>query len=343
MIVVIVDDLLIATEAKEDADKLIEDIRNHYKIKNLGPAKYFIGMHLQYNMGKQLSINQQLYIENMGHRFGQDGCKPTKTQSDCNAKLRKDMQSPPTTKPYRSLVGSLIYATLTRPDIAVSVSQLSRYLEAPQESHWKAGIRVLRFLLTTKQRALILKVNTSELQTKLLTDSTWNSNPDNSRSRTGYAILFYGCLIIWKTKLQPHTTLSSTESKYVDLNDGAKEMLWAIRLLEEMCIKVQKPVPIFIDNQSAMALAKHKMTKPRTKHIALRYHWIREKVNDKTFEINYVPSKENLADLFTKILSQAQQAKLLKGKMSDLYNKANKGKGKILGKVDRAFLLVRCF
>ena len=228
------------------------------------------------------------------------------------------MGSPLTTKPYRALVGSLIYATVTRPDIAVVVSKLSRYLEKPQEAHWKAGIRVLRFLLTTKERSLILAPNKSEKQLATLSDSTWNSNPDNCRSRTGFAILFYGCLIVWKTKLQPHTTLSSTEAEYVALNAATKEAIWVMRLLNEMGMQIKIPTPVFADNQSTIALAKHNMAKPRTKHILLRYHWIREQIKNGTFVLHYIPSNENLADLFTKVLRQKQQAKLLANLQSNL-------------------------
>ena len=106
--------------------------------------------------------------------------------------------------------------------------------------------------------------------------------------------------------MQPHTTLSSTQEGKIVLNDGAKEILWVIRLLEKITIKIQKSVSIFVDNQSVMALAKHKMIKPITKHIALRYHWIREKLkeeifnlNEEIFKLNYIPSEENLTDLFT--------------------------------------------
>ena len=228
------------------------------------------------------------------------------------------MKTPSTTKPYRALIGSLIYATVTRPDIAVSVSKLSRYLEHPQEAHWKAGIRVLRFLLTTKDKELILAPKLKAKQLGVWSDSTWNSNPDNCRSRTGFGILFHKCLIVWKTKLQPHTTLSSTEAEYVALNAATKEAIWVLRLLSEMGIEMKIPVPVFADNQSTIALAKHNMAKPRTKHIALRYHWIREQLVNGTFKLFYVPSNENLADLFTKVLGQKQQAKLLANLQSNL-------------------------
>ena len=95
-----------------------------------------------------------MYIETLTEKFGQVNVKPELLPAMTSVKIEKDMGSPPTDKPYRSLIGSLIYSTLTRPDVATIVSQLSRMLDCPQEAHWNAGIRVLRYLLTTKDRSL---------------------------------------------------------------------------------------------------------------------------------------------------------------------------------------------
>ena len=147
-------------------------------------------------------------------------------------------------------------------------------------------------------------------------DSTWNSNPDNSRSRSGYAIFFNGCLIAWKSTLQTIVTLSSCEAEYVALNLAARETIWLRRLLAELLFP-QKPTAIFVDNQSTIALTKHKMVKPRTKHIALRYHWIKEQVAGGVFCVQYIPTGDNIADFLTKILSQEKMTHLLKDAITD--------------------------
>ena len=149
----------------------------------------------------------------------------------------------------------------------------------------------------------------------MYTDSTWNSDKDTSRSRTGYAITFNDCLVSWKSKLQPMVTLSSTEAEYVALTDAAKEGLWLRRLLEELRFK-PNVTPIFIDNQSTMALAKHKMLKPRTKHISMRYHWIRELLAEGQFTLKYISTHNNLADLLTKVIGKAKADQLLQKLMT---------------------------
>ena len=201
--------------------------------------------------------------------------------------------------------------------MAVIVSQLSRYLACPQKAHWKAAIKVLRYLKTTKCKSLIYQPKEQPgRELVVYTDSTWNSDKDTSRSRSGYAVTFCSCFICWKTKLQPMVTLSSTEAEYVALNEAAKEGLWLRRLLEELKFK-QAITPIMIDNQSTMSLAKHKMLKPRTKHIAMRYHWIRELLANKEFQLFYISTHYNLADLLTKVLGQKQAVKLLENLMVD--------------------------
>ena len=317
LVSVVVDDLIVASRTQRQANQLIEALGKYFKVKNLGQPKYVIGVHINYDQArKTLKLNQQLYIENLADKFGQTNCKSTYKPADTNTKLQKDLGSEPfDEKLYRSLIGSLIYATITRPDVAVIISQLSRYLCCPQKAHWKAAIKVLRFLKTTKTKSIIYKP-TEKPGNELVvySDSTWNSDKDTSRSRTGYAVTFCDCLICWKSKLQPMVTLSSTEAEYVALNDAAKEGLWLRRLLQEIKFK-PAVTPIMVDNQSTIALAKHKMLKPRTKHIAMRYHWIRELLAAGQFRLFYISTQTNLADLLTKVLGVKRANELLKGLM----------------------------
>ena len=104
-----------------------------------------------------LKLNQKLYIETIAEKFGQTDGRSEITPCSTNTRITKDMGSPPTSKPYRALIGSLIYATMTRPDICTIVSQLSRVLENPQEAHWNAAIRVLRYLFQTREKSLVYK------------------------------------------------------------------------------------------------------------------------------------------------------------------------------------------
>ena len=307
-----VDDLLIATTTKKQADNLLQEMEGRFKLKDMGEPEYIIGIHIDYNRkDRTLKLNQRLYIETITEKFKQTKAKPEILPATSSTKIDKDMGSPPTDKPYRSLIGSLIYATLTRPDISTIVSQLSRVLESPQEAHWNAGIRVLRYLYHTRNFSLTYKPEKDlrrqeHIGDNLLgyTDSTWNTE-EKSRSRTGYLCIFNGCTISWKSKVQPNIARSSCEAEYIALNEGGSEIMWIRKILYELgLLKEQCPTLILIDNQPAIGLAKHKMIKQRTKHIQLKYDWIKEQVENKVFDVNYINTKENLADFFTKNLAK---------------------------------------
>lgn len=311
---IIVDDLIIASKTSKEADDLLKDIGKVYEVKNLGKPEYVIGIHIDYNeQTKTILLNQKLYIINMAIRFGQQNAKQTTTPAATTTKLRQDMGSPPTKRNYRALIGCLLYVVITRPDVATIISQLSRYLQSPQEAHYKAALRVLRFLYSTRNRSLhyVDHLLAAGFELVAFSDSTWNSNIDNSRSRSGYAIFFNGCLIAWKSTLQTIVTLSSCEAEYVALNLTARETVWLRRLLAELLFP-QKQTAVYVDNQSAIALTKHKMVKPRTKHIALRYHWIKEQVAGGVLRVQYINTNDNVADFLTKVLSQEKMTHLLK-------------------------------
>ena len=144
------------------------------------------------------------------------------------------------------------------------------------------------------------------------TDSSWNNDPDTSRSRSGYVTKFNNCAVSWNSTMQKQVTLSSCEAEYIALGDAVKEALWLKELLTELRFP-QGPIRIYIDNKSAMQLAKIHMLRPRSKHIAMRHHWVREKVQAGDIELVYVPTAENTADMMTKNLGRAKMQQLLQG------------------------------
>ena len=316
LMTITVDDILIAASTKELAEEVINKMKDKFTITDLGEPDYVIGIHIDYDRPNHiLKLNQKLYIETIAEKFGQTTGRPEIIPAPVSVRISKDMGSPPTTKPYRSLIGSLIYATLTRPDVCTIVSQLSSVLENPQEAHWNAGIRVLRYLYNTRDRSLTY--NPDEIRTLTLnwvngyTDSTWNTE-EKSRSRTGYICLFNGCAISWKSKKQGNIAKSSCEAEYIALNEGGAEIIWLRKLLTELGLQDStKPSKVWVDNLPAIQLAKHQMVKHRTKHIKLKYDWIREQIEEGSLNVTHRNTKENLADLFTKNLPRVTFEKFI--------------------------------
>lgn len=125
---------------------------------------------------------------------------------------------------------------------------------------------------------------------------------DTRRSTTGYVFKVYGGVVAWKSRRQPTVALSTTEAEYMASADAARQAIWLKLLLSDLGLDHPAPVPILNDNQGAIALSKNPVHHKRSKHIALRHHFLREKVEDKSITLDHVPSAENIADLLTKSL-----------------------------------------
>ena len=215
-------------------------------------------------------------------------------------------------RPYRSLVGSLLYvATGTRPDIAFAVCQLSRHLEQPSEEHWKAAIRVLRYLKTTIDNGICYHGKRGDIEVSAFSDADWASNKDNRRSTSGVMVMINKSPVIFKSKIQQSVALSTAEAEYIALSLCVQEILWIKSLLSELHVTFNSQVTVFEDNQSAIAIAKNDGYQSRAKHIDIRHHFVREQVKEKSIDLRYIETKQQLADFLTKPISTKQFQQLL--------------------------------
>ncbi|KAE8992242.1 Retrovirus-related Pol polyprotein from transposon TNT 1-94 [Phytophthora rubi] len=306
-----VDDMLIASRQKAVIASVKAGIAENFRIKDLGRARFILGIEIDYDMERRtLGISQKAYTESIIKKFGQENAKPCLTPLEPSVQLTK-ADEPQTeedkakmkSKPYRSLVGSLMYlACGTRPDISVAVAKLSRFLENPGEKHWDAGIKVVRYLLKTKDVSIVYE-GLLGTQLEAYSDADWAGNRDDRRSVSGMLLMLCGAPVVWRSMFQKTVALSSTEAEYMALSDCVKECVWIRRLLKEIGAEQVGATVIYEDNQGAMALAKNVGYQARTKHIDIRYHFIRKKVVSNEVELEYVDTKNQLADFMTKGLS----------------------------------------
>ena len=211
-----------------------------------------------------------------------------------------------TQEPYRSLIGSLMYMmTCTRPDLAVPVSQLAQFMAQPSPTHWQAAKRVVRHLKGTADLGLTFPSTQHPDFSNLISaycDSDWARDPNDRKSFTGYVIFLEGSLISWKCKKQASVALSTAEAEYMALAMTATEVIWLRQLLSDIGFPQTTPSTIFCDNQSTIHLASTEVVSPKSKHIAIRYHFIKEQVSSGTIALKYIPTGDNLADFMTKPL-----------------------------------------
>jgi hypothetical protein len=206
--------------------------------------------------------------------------------------------------PIREAIGCLTYITnATRPDLAVAVNNIARNMTKPTERLWKMTQRVLKYLASTFELGLRIRSG-RDLTIEGFADADYAGDATDRRSTTGWIYRLGGNSVSWKTSKQKCVTLSTTEAEYTAAADAAKEAIWLKDLLTELKLgKKQSPV-IHQDNKGAIFLEKTHSLKQRTKHIDIKVHYIREKVQDGDITIRYCKTEEMMADIFTKPLNK---------------------------------------
>nr|GEW40079.1 retrovirus-related Pol polyprotein from transposon TNT 1-94 [Tanacetum cinerariifolium] len=257
---------------------------------------------------KKFHISQEQYIEKVLCRFNMDKAKVVSSPLTPNFKLT-DKDCPSSKKnikkmdrvQYASAVGSLMYAMVTRPDLAHAVGVVSRFLSNPGKKHWEAVKWIFRYLRGTSKLGITFGNGKPTLVG--YTDSDLARIKDNMKSTSGYLMTFAGGAVSWQSRLQKCVALSTTEAEYVAATEACKELLWLKKFLQELGFK-QQHCAVLCDNQSAIHLAKNSMFHKRTKHIDVRYHWIRDAIEDGMFELNKVHTDDNASDMLTKAVAR---------------------------------------
>jgi hypothetical protein len=204
--------------------------------------------------------------------------------------------------PYREGIGSLMYASVgTRPDIAFAVSTLAQFSENPVQVHWDAIKHVFCYLNGMKKLALTYRGNGKGQGLEGFSDAN-GALQEHRHAITGYAFLIDGGAVSWSSKKQELVTLSITEAEYVISSQASCEAVWLRRLIGEIFCPLKQPTPLYCDNQSAIALAQNDNYHARTKHIDIRYHFIRYVIKQGHIKLIYCPTNKMTTDTLTKAL-----------------------------------------
>lgn len=195
-----------------------------------------------------------------------------------------------------------MYAMIcTRPDLAHVVSIVSRFMAEPRKEHWQAMKRIFRYLRGTSNIGLIYGSDTQCLVTGF-SDSDYAGDVDSRRHMTGYVFTLGGSVVSWKATLQSTVTLSTTEVKYMALTEAAKEGIWLKCLIGDLGLHHDQAI-VYCDSLSAICLAKDQVHHERSKHIDVRYHFLR---NEKRIKVMKVGITDNPADMFTKLVPHSK-------------------------------------
>jgi hypothetical protein len=322
IIPVFIDDMTIAAKSSEEIQKVKDELKAHFKLRDLGPTSWLLGVEIKRDRSKRtLTLSQHQYILDLLDRFDLKDCNTVTTPMDPNVRLSSSM-SPTSAQeiegmrsiPYTQAVGALMYlAVATRPDIAYSVGVLARFNKNPGMQHWKAVKHLFRYLKGTLDYRLTYSRTSpsSELFTTY-SDADHGGNPDNGRSTSGYIVKMGNGAISWSSRLQGIVALSTTEAEYVAATSAGQEILWLRNLLGELGYKFSSPSSLYIDNQSALSVAKNPEHHGRMKHLDLRLYWLRDEVEKGNINLIHLRTDEMPADIMTKAMGRIKVGEMVK-------------------------------
>jgi len=207
---------------------------------------------------------------------------------------------------YRSAIGNLLYLSIcTRPDIIYPVSKAAQKSKDPNLEDWQNVLKIIKYLKGTIKYGISFSRNPN---ISVFTDADYAGDIETRRSTTGFVILIGNSPTSWCSKLQRCISTSTAESEYYSLSECCKHCMWYMNLLNELKFKI-KNIEINIDNKAAIYNAKNQSINPKTKHMDIRVHYIRELIKDEKIKLKYVKSQYNLADEFTKYLNNTAMDK----------------------------------
>lgn len=296
-----------------------QKIHQRFGIKDMGPVTKFIGIQFERDRNsRQLWMHQGEYITYLLEEYNLLDCNPVRLPLDSHHPFGKpdDVHAtiPNLPTQFRKLIGELLYlAICTRPDISFAVNSLAQHNSKPLPSHYAAAKRLLRYLSGTINLRLHYGGGNANDGLYAYCDADWASCPADRLSISGYVWFYAGGIIAHVSKKQTTHALSSTEAEYMAVTHVIQEGLWIKSLIVSLHIPLPFPIMIYMDNTGAISLSTEARNHICSKHIDVRYHFIREHIERGTFLLKWLPSHKNTADIFTKALPRPLFEKHLPG------------------------------
>jgi len=289
---------MLITGERMEINHTINIIKNNFKISKAEPINYILGIKVEKENNKYI-ISQTGFIEKLLKTFNMEYTRKTNTPCVGDNKISEN-NKPFNITTYKSAIGSLIYlAKCTRPDISFAVGKAARNSEHPTISDWIKITNILKYLNTTKNYKICYD-GTGEIIA--YTDSDFAGNLDDRKSTSGNIILMGNSPICWTSKKQTSVALSAAEAEYVSTSECIKKILWIRNILEEL-FNFDKPITVYTDNTASLENIKNDEINTKLKHIEIKYFFNKDNINKGKVKMDYIDSKNNLADVFTKFIN----------------------------------------
>ena len=306
-LVLFVDDLTVGASPVV-LDALEVQLADAFPMKFLGFPLIFTGINVTKLPGGALKLHQATYVNRMVALwgFGNSGVSkaPTSTERLSEVPATQEEKQLMMHKPYRNLVGVCLWLNLTcRKDIIFAVHQVGRRAADPKPQDMTAVKKIFRYLKGTPELGITFRRVDTQTHAGLViyTDTDWAGH-ETRMSTFCFIIFCNGTPIFWRSGLFKTIALSSMEAELMGISEAAKAALHVIRVVEEFGFPINYPVTVWCDNKAAIQAIYRQSTTKRSRHIEVRHFWMRDHVNAGKFDVRYVESEENLADIGTKPL-----------------------------------------
>ena len=316
-----VDDVLVTGSSERAIESFFETAKE-MDIKDLGEVSKFLGMRFKW-IESGYEVDQEQTIEELLVKYGMENANPTRLPIQATydeieeGKLlpsEPNGEQPVSVKVYQSIVGSLLWiARCTRPDILFAVQVATRKSHAPTEGDLRIAKQILRYLRGTSSLKMHLngfKNCGQQVTISGYSDADWGDNKSTRRSISGGIVLMNGSPTSWICKKQPCISLSTQEAEYIAGTEVVKEILGTTQLLQELKIPVKWPTILWMDNTQAIQQIEQETTSLKLKHVDMRYKFLCDKAKNEQVKPKYVKSVDQVADIFTKPVTQVTNLKL---------------------------------
>jgi transposase InsO family protein len=301
IITLYVDDLIFTGNDSILFQKFKRSMMNTFDMTDLGKMRYFLGIEVIQN-DQGIFICQEKYAKEILERFNIEKsnsvCSPIVTGTKLSKHDESDEVDP---TQFKQMVGSLMYLTATRPDLMFAVNLIARFMEHPVETHLMAAKRIMRYIRGTLKLGILYKRG-KQAELIAYSDSDYGGDVDDRKSTSGYVFMLGFGAVSWSSRKQPIVTLSTIEAEFIAAAYCVCQGIWLKRILECIGLKQSKCLTVFCDNSSTIKLSKNPVLHGRSKHIDIRFHFLRNLSCDGDIELVHCASQEQLADIMTKAL-----------------------------------------
>ncbi|GJU37865.1 retrovirus-related pol polyprotein from transposon TNT 1-94 [Tanacetum coccineum] len=298
LVQIYVDDIIFGSTKKELCDEFEKLMKDKFQMSSMGELTFFLGLQVQQRK-KGIFISQDKYVHEILRKFNYSDVKSASTPTDLEKPLVKDGDADDVDEHlYRSMIGSLMYLTASRPDIMFAVCACARFQVSPKTSHLLAVKRIFRYLKGKPSLGLWYSKD-SPLELVAYTDSDYAGATLDRKSTTGGCQFLGNRLISWQCKKQTVVATSTTEAEYVAAASCCGQVLWIQNQLLDYGYNFMNTV-IYIDNTSTICIIENPVQHSKTKHIEIRHHFIRDCNAKKLIQMAKIDTQLNVADLLTK-------------------------------------------